>query len=229
MRLDKYIAHATDLTRSQIHQLVRQGAISVNAETVRKAAQQLQPDDVVRLHGEVITLATHRYLMLNKPVGYVCANHDSEHPTVLDLLDESNKHLLQIAGRLDLDTTGLVLLTDDGQWNHQVTSPRRECNKTYRVTTAEAIDPSTIDLFHAGVLLHGEKKPTQPAQLSLLGSHTALLTIHEGKYHQVKRMFAAAGNRVVELHRESIGDITLDTNLLPGQYRSLTPREIASI
>lgn len=229
MRLDKYIAHATDLTRSQIHQLVRQGAISVNAETVRKAAQQLQPDDVVRLHGEVITLATHRYLMLNKPVGYVCANHDSEHPTVLDLLDEPNKHLLQIAGRLDLDTTGLVLLTDDGQWNHQVTSPRRECNKTYRVTTAEAIDPSTIDLFQAGVLLHGEKKPTQPAQLSLLGSHIALLTIHEGKYHQVKRMFAAAGNRVVELHRESIGDITLDTNLLPGQYRSLTPQEIASI
>lgn len=229
MRLDKFIGHATDLTRSQIHQLIRQGAVSINSVTARKAAQHLQADDVVRLHDEVIELITHRYIMLNKPLGYVCANHDGDHPTVLDLLDEPNKQNLQIVGRLDIDTTGLVLLTDDGQWNHQVTSPRRECGKTYRVHTADKIDPQTIQLFQEGVLLHGEKKPTQPAELTLLDSHSALLTIREGKYHQIKRMFAAAGNHVVGLHRESVGEIVLDINLLPGEYRHLTDREIASV
>lgn len=229
MRLDKFIGHATDLTRSQIHLLIRRGAVSINDDVARKAAYQLHPDDIVRVDGQVVLLATHRYLMLNKPAGYVCANHDGEHPTVLDLLDESNKQTLQIVGRLDMDTTGLVLLTDDGQWNHQVTSPRQACHKTYRVTTADTISPDTIDLFCKGILLHGEKKPTQPAGLKLLGSHTAQLTIQEGKYHQIKRMFAAVGNHVVALHRDSIGQITLDTTLMPGQYRALSQQEIESI
>ncbi|HSX84724.1 MAG TPA: 16S rRNA pseudouridine(516) synthase RsuA [Cellvibrio sp.] len=229
MRLDKFIGNSTDLTRSQIHQLIRQGAVSINHVAARKAAQHIQANDVVSVNDEVIERLSVRYIMLNKPAGYICANHDGEHPTVLDLLDEPNKANLQIVGRLDIDTTGLVLLTDDGQWNHQVTSPRRECSKTYRVTTANAIDAQTADTFRDGVLLHGEKKPTQPAELQLLTSHSALLTIHEGKYHQIKRMFAAVGNHVVELHRERIGEIVLDDNLLPGEYRPLTNLEIASV
>ncbi|HTF86021.1 MAG TPA: 16S rRNA pseudouridine(516) synthase RsuA [Cellvibrio sp.] len=229
MRLDKFIGHATDLTRSQIHQLIRQGAVAINHETARKAAQHIHTDDVVTVNSEVVQPLGVRYFMLNKPTGYVCANHDGEHPTVLDLLDEPNKSNLQIVGRLDIDTTGLVLLTDDGQWNHQVTSPRRECSKIYRVTTANAIDAHTADQFSKGLLLHGEKKPTQPAELQLLTSHSALLTIHEGKYHQIKRMFAAVGNQVVALHRERIGEILLDADLQPGEYRSLTAPEIASV
>ena len=145
MRLDKFIGNSTDLTRSQIHQLIRQGAVSINHATARKAAQHIQANDVVSVNDEVIERLSVRYIMLNKPVGYICANHDGEHPTVLDLLDEPNKANLQIVGRLDIDTTGLVLLTDDGQWTHPITSPRRECSKTYRVTTAIAIDAQTAD------------------------------------------------------------------------------------
>src|SRR5690606_11265792 len=140
----------------------------------------------------------------------VCANSDSEHATVLDLLELPNKSTLQIDGRLDLDTTGLVLLTDDGQWNHRITSPKSKCTKTYLCHTAEPIPAATIAAFAAGVQLHGESKPTRPAQLELLGDSVARLKVCEGKYHQVKRMFAAVGNRIVRLHRESIGNIVLD-------------------
>jgi 16S rRNA pseudouridine516 synthase len=229
MRLDKFIGHASDLTRSQIHILIRQKAVSVNGVITTKSAQHVTEQDVVVLDGERILPITNRYLMLHKPAGYICANSDSGHPTVLDLIDEPNKQLLQIVGRLDIDTTGLVLLTDDGQWNHRITAPRRECAKTYRVTTADPISEQTCAAFLAGILLHGEKKPTQPAELHQLSSHTGLLTIHEGKYHQIKRMFAAQGNRVIELHRDSIGPITLDPGLAAGEYRTLSSQEIESI
>lgn len=229
MRLDKFIGHTSELSRSQIHILLRQGVISVNGNVATKGAQHINEHDIVTLHDEQLRPASTRYLMLHKPLGYICANSDSEHPTVLDLLTEPNKKTLQIVGRLDIDTTGLVLLTDDGQWNHRITSPRSECAKTYRVTTADAINPDAIEQFQMGILLHGEKKPTQSAGLQLLDSHSALLTIKEGKYHQVKRMFAALGNRVTHLHRESIGSIQLDANLEAGAYRSLTMEEIKSI
>ena len=169
-----------------------------------------------------------RYLMLHKPIGYVCANTDSEHPTVLDLIDLPRKHSLQVAGRLDLDTTGLVLLTDDDKWNHLVTAPKHAFTKRYFVTTADPITDETAAIFIKGILLHGEKKPTLPAQLILINSHQARLDIHEGKYHQVKRMFAAVGNHVVSLHREKVGAIELDANLKPGEYRELTFAEISS-
>lgn len=228
MRLDKFIGQVTELSRRQIHLLLKQGAVKVNAELASNASVHLQASDLVTLDDEPLLATQLRYLMLHKPLGYVCANSDSEHPTVLDLLDLPGKNSLQIVGRLDLDTTGLVLLTDDGQWNHRITSPKNDCAKVYRITTAEPIKPSTETLFAEGVLLHSEKKPTRPAQLELLGSSEARLTIHEGKYHQVKRMFAATGNRVVTLHRERIGEIQLDGALGAGQYRFLTPTEIAS-
>lgn len=229
MRLDKFIGQATDLSRRQIHILVKQGAIQVNAEIVKSAALHLQTTDVVLLDGKPIAQPQTRYLMLHKPLGYVCANSDSEHPTVLDLLDLSNKTTLQIVGRLDIDTSGLVLLTDDGQWNHRITAPKNDCAKSYRVTTAEPIATATLAAFAEGILLRNEKKATRPAQLELLNPCEARLIIHEGKYHQVKRMFAAAGNHVTALHRESIGDINLDEDLEAGQFRSLTAEEIASV
>jgi 16S rRNA pseudouridine516 synthase len=229
MRLDKFIGQATDFSRREIHILIKRGAVQVNGETVSKAALQLQVQDLVTLDDEPILQPQTRYLMLHKPAGYVCANSDSEHPTVLDLIDLPNKGSLQVVGRLDIDTTGLVLLTDDGQWNHRITAPKSECAKTYLVTTADPIDARTQTLFAEGILLHGEPKATRPAQLELLDTHCARITIHEGKYHQVKRMFAAAGNRVVTLHRESIGHIQLDPTLEQSQYRTLTPAEIASV
>lgn len=226
MRLDKFLSQYTDYSRSQIQQLIKAARITVNGEIAKKSDTKLNSDEVVMLDGEQVIAFNHRYLMLHKPLGYVCANSDSEHPVVLDLLNVPRKQDLQIAGRLDLDTTGLVLITDDGQWNHRITAPKQECTKTYLVKTADPITADTAQIFAEGVQLHGEKNLTRPARLEILDTHSARLQIHEGKYHQVKRMFAAVGNRVIELHRESIGTILLDPDLAPGEYRELTEKEI---
>jgi len=148
---------------------------------------------------------------------------------VLDLLDEPNREKLQIAGRLDIDTTGLVLITDDGKWNHAVTSPRRNCKKRYYLCTAEDIAEDAITKLNKGIMLKGEKQRTKPASLEILYKNEARLTISEGKYHQVKRMFAALGNHVDKLHREAIGAIELDTGLEEGEYRELSHEEVSSI
>lgn len=229
MRLDKYLSLYTDFSRSQIQQLVKARRVRINEEVARKADQQLRGDEKILFDDEIIEAFAKRYIMLHKPAGFVCANSDSEHPVVLDLLNVARKKNLQIAGRLDLDTTGLVLITDDGQWNHRITAPKRECAKTYLVTTADPIETNTIQLFAHGVQLHGEKSLTRPAQLDILDTHIARLQIHEGKYHQIKRMFAATGNHVVKLHRERIGNIVLDSALSPGSYRALTQAEIQAV
>ncbi len=227
MRIDKFIGNNSALSRSLIHVAIKRGLVTCNGERVNKTNAIMNETDVVRLSDKTIESIQTRYLMLYKPAGYVCANTDGEHATVLDLIDLPRKDSLQIAGRLDLDTTGLVLITDDGQWNHLLTSPKKSCNKCYCVTTADPISEATASIFNAGIMLHGESKLTLPAQLTLISSHQARLEIQEGKYHQVKRMFAAVGNRVLALHRERIGNITLDNQLSPGEYRALTDIEIS--
>lgn len=171
--------------------------------------------------------------MLNKPTGCVSATTDAAHPTALDLLQgEPRHHELQIAGRLDMDTTGLLLLTDDGDWNHRLTSPVHQCQKVYRVQLREPITTDAVARLQAGIVLRGEKRPTRPAVVRITDcehQREVLLTILEGKYHQVRRMFAALGNLVVSLHREQVSGITLDPALLPGEYRRLTPEEVSSI
>lgn len=229
MRLDKFIGNNSDYSRKQIQYMARQSRIRVNGEVEKSTAFQIADADRITVDDVLIQAEGLRYFMLHKPAGVICANTDPAHPTVIDLLDLSRKSELQIAGRLDSDTTGLVLITDDGRWNHRATAPTRACKKRYRVTTAESIDEATIDLFKQGVQLHNEKNLTLPAELTILDSHQALLEIQEGRYHQVKRMFAAAGNHVVTLHREAVGAILLDAQLTPGQYRPLTAEEIASI
>jgi len=226
MRLDKFLSDNSELSRSRIQIAIKQKQVTVDGIIAKKGEQKIRGDELVTLNDTAIAPVPIRYVMLHKPIGYVCANKDSEHPTVLDLIDLPHKHNLQIVGRLDIDTTGLVLLTEDGDWNHRVTAPRRHCLKVYQLTTTEPIPTTAIAEFMAGVQLNGEPQLTLPAQLELLSSHKARLTIQEGKYHQVKRMFAALGNRVTQLHRESIGDIHLDPALSPGQYRSLTLSEI---
>jgi 16S rRNA pseudouridine516 synthase len=229
MRLDKFLSNNTAYSRAQVHRFIRAGDVSVNGEHKVKADQKISDTDKIYLHHQLITARSSCYLMLHKPTGYVCANHDSENPTVIDLLDNIRTSDLQIVGRLDKDTTGLVLITDDGQWNHQVTAPISNCKKTYLVTLADPIYQETADRFTQGILLDGEKKLTAPAQLELIDSNHARLTISEGKYHQVKRMFAAVGNKVTGLHREKIGNLILDPKLQPGDYRSLTEQEIQGI
>ncbi|GAA5445329.1 ribosomal small subunit pseudouridine synthase A [Microbulbifer sp. NBRC 101763] len=219
----------TDLSRSDVKRAAKAERISVNGEIVTDPAAKVQAGDALYLDGEPLHEPGPRYIMLNKPLGYVSATKDGEHPTVLDLIDEPNKSKLHIAGRLDIDTTGLVLLTDDGQWSHKVTSPNHHCDKTYYAMLAERIEEDAVAKFAKGIWLNNEKKRTKPAKLEILYANEVRLTIGEGRYHQVKRMFAALGNRVLELHRERIGDISLDEELQEGEYRLLTPEEIASV
>ncbi|ELY6213897.1 16S rRNA pseudouridine(516) synthase RsuA [Cronobacter dublinensis] len=230
MRLDKFIAQQLGVSRAIAGREIRASRVMVNGNIVKDTAFKLLADHDVEYDGNPLAQQHGpRYFMLNKPQGYVCSTDDPDHPTVLYFLDEPVAHKLHAAGRLDIDTTGLVLMTDDGQWSHRITSPRHHCEKTYRVTLELPVADDTAALFARGVQLHNEKDLTKPAQLEVITPTDVRLTISEGRYHQVKRMFAAVGNHVVGLHRERIGGIELDPELAPGEYRPLTDDEIASV
>ena len=229
MRLDKYICQATSLTRSQAKKAISQGRISNQNGSIRNSSYKVANNETICLDGKAMTLRGPRYIMLNKPQDYICSTVDEQLPSVLNLLDIEKREQLFIAGRLDADTTGLTLITDDGQWSHRITSPRRKCAKRYRVTVAEPLAENAAALFAEGIELKSEKQPCLPAELQMISDTEVLLTISEGKYHQVKRMFAALGNHVLKLHREQIGQIELDTTLAPGEWRYLTEIEVNSI
>lgn len=227
MRLDKYIAHCTGAGRKEVKRWLHAEHVTVAGKTVKNSGLKITPEQTVLLNGKPLQYPSPRYLMLNKPTGVVCTNNNGEHPSVLDCLTDTDTSDLQIAGRLDKDTTGLVLITDDGQWNHKITAPRAAKDKVYWVTTAEPIAELCIAQFAAGLQLNNESKLTLPATLEILSPREARVTLHEGRYHQVKRMFAACGNHVTGLHRESVAGIALDPALAPGQFRALTAHEIA--
>ncbi|QSX33045.1 16S rRNA pseudouridine(516) synthase RsuA [Shewanella avicenniae] len=229
MRLDKFICEATGFTRNLAKRALKQGEVEVDGHVVKDASFKLQPDMMVTLEGALLSLIGMRYIMMHKPLETLCSNVDEVYPSVLNLIDEPLVDRLHFAGRLDADTTGLLLITDDGQWSHRVTSPKRECGKRYRAWLAEPLVEDAEQRFLDGVALNGEKELTRPATLVRISDAEVLLTITEGKYHQVKRMFAAVGNKVTELHREAIGAIELDESLAPGEWRYLTEAEIASI
>ncbi|PHM45993.1 ribosomal large subunit pseudouridine synthase B [Xenorhabdus mauleonii] len=230
MRLDKFLSQQLGISRNDVGRELRVGRVTVDDEIIKAGAYKLKPEQQVAYDGTVLQqLSGPRYFMLNKPQGYVCSTDDPSNPTILYFIDEPVAHKLHSAGRLDIDTTGLVLLTDDGQWSHRITSPKHHCEKTYLVTLEQAISEDTEEKFLAGVQLNGEKTVTKPAKLEIIEPQLVRLTISEGRYHQVKRMFAAVGNHVVELHRERIGEIYLDAQLEPGEYRALTESEINSI
>jgi 16S rRNA pseudouridine516 synthase len=230
VRLDKFLVQAAGLSRSMAQKAVRGGRVTVDGEVLKDPAHRLGNRPSVCLDGMLQALVGPRYLMLHKPPGYVCATQDPLHPTVLDLLPAGLRPGLHIAGRLDRDATGLVLLTDDGAWSHRVTSPRHHCAKRYRVRLAEPVTEQDVSRLRAGVQLRGEAKPTRPAQVVLLGEQELLLTIEEGRYHQVKRMFGALGNRVEALHRDRVGVVALDAAELPqGEFRDLSPAEVAAL
>lgn len=233
MRLDRYLANATGISRNQVQRAIRAGDALINGAKAQFGST-VHDTDCVTLHGQIVNPAKHCYLALHKPAGYICANSDADHPTVIDLVSghpqaQHPTESLQIAGRLDMDTTGLVLLTTDGQWNHKVTSANGKCLKTYEVNLAQAIADADLRLLEAGITLRSEPKPTRPCSIERLSARDVTITLGEGKYHQVKRMFAAVGNRVTALHRRAIGDIRLDQTLRAGQFRVLTDAEISSI
>lgn len=233
MRVDRYISHATGMSRSEVHRAIRQKRVVLLGEIIKTPATILDDQPELLLDGQPVRIPDHCYLMLHKPAGTVCSNSDPAHPTVLDLLESSQFNIpgrpLQIAGRLDLDTTGLVLITSNGDWNHRITSPRRICGKIYLAGLDQSPSDADLALLEQGLLLRSETHPTKPCSIQRVTDTLLRITLNEGKYHQVKRMFAAIGHHVESLHREQIGAIRLDSELPPGHYRPLTQLEITSV
>ena len=233
MRLDKYLADMGVGTRSEVKQYIRKKQVTVNGAFPTGAQQKVEPgQDEIRFQGEVVSYVQYEYIMLNKPGGCVSAVTDRDCRTVLDLIDEKNRKDLFPVGRLDKDTEGLLLITNDGMLSHNLLAPGKHISKTYYARVSGEVTQEDVVIFAGGIDI-GEKKDTLPAELKVLSCEGGVseieLTITEGKYHQVKRMFEAVGKEVVYLKRISMGGLKLDDALKPGEYRRLTEEEISKI
>lgn len=229
MRLDRFICKYTSHGYRQARLLIAGGQVRVDGQPQRNPVANVERFMTISLNGAILQEQAAHYLMLHKPVGYLSATRDPQHPTVLDLVAPQLRSVLHIGGRLDRSSSGLIVLTNDGLWSRRLTEPREKIPKTYHVITRDPISPDTHQRFAAGIYLAHEQLTTSPAELEQLGKREARLTIYEGRYHQVKRMFAAVGNRVQSLHRESMGEIRLDPTLAPGESRRLLDSEVASV
>lgn len=231
-RLDKLICNQGKYTRSQVKDLVRQGRVSCNGCVARQAQQKVSLCDDVRVDGQPVILRSHIYLMMNKPAGVVSASRDPRTGTVVDLVPEQwRRRGLFPAGRLDKDTTGFVLITDDGDFAHRMLAPKQHVPKVYLAQLELPFDPALPERFSQGIEL-GDGTLCRAAQVCLerAGEHpVARVVLHEGMYHQVKRMFAACGNQVISLKRIQIGGLALDESLAPGECREILPKELESI
>ncbi len=230
VRLDRFLSNLPTLNRQQVRLYLSQGQVRVNRKVVREPLAEVRAFDRIEMGEQLLQEGqSARYYMLNKPPGCVSATRDARHRTVLDLLEEAERDGLHIAGRLDFNSTGLILLSNDGLWSRRLTQPASEFAKTYRVGTEQPITEQMRLRFAQGLYFRFEDLVTRPAQLEILTSHSARLSIHEGRYHQIKRMFGQFGNKVLALHRESMGPYRLDPQLAPGAYRALSDEEIALI
>ncbi|TCL75246.1 ribosomal small subunit pseudouridine synthase A [Hydrogenispora ethanolica] len=228
MRLDRYLANMGCGSRSGVKRWIRSGAVTVNGRTIRDEAFQLEPGvDEVCGDGRPVRWVQYLYLMLNKPAGVVSATEDQRDRTVLDLLEERfrNKDLFPV-GRLDKDTEGLLLLTNHGELGHRLLAPKKHVPKRYLARVDGPVDDGDRAAFRAGIDIGGYR--TLPAELLILDAGTRSeveVIIHEGKFHQIKRMFEAVGKPVLYLKRVAMGELELDPALRPGEYRELTPAE----
>lgn len=231
-RLDKTVAKHMNISRSAARQLIRSGAVEINGKKIFAAEEQLDINrDELRINGKAVAMRKYLYIMLNKPSGVLSAAKDPDCSTVIDLLPpELKRRGLFPAGRLDKDTTGLLIITDDGDFAHRLISPSHHVYKTYEAVLESPIGEEELSKIRAGITL-GDGTQCLPAQAQLIRTEpvTVRVRIREGKYHQVKRMFAAVGNSVSGLHRSAIGALRLDETLLPGEARLMTDREIKMI
>ena len=229
-RLDKILASQGTLSRRDVKEIIRKGRVSINGVIAKKSDVKIDiENDLVTLDGETISLKKHIYIMLNKPQGIVSASESDTDETVVDLVpDELFRKGLFPAGRLDKDTTGFVLITDDGDFAHKILSPKNHIFKTYLATLDHHLSESDIEMLEKGITL-ADGTTLKEAKVEILedGEQPIVkIMICEGKYHQVKRMFAAAGNKVVALHRSKMGELELDSALNPGECREITLEEL---
>lgn len=227
MRVDKMIGNTGLDTRKNIKRNAKKGALVINGEVVKDSSVKVNPMvDEVFYMGHFVEYIENLYLILNKPAGVLSATQDKDE-TVIDLLDDFYLNYdLSIAGRLDKDTTGLVLLSTDGKFIHKITSPNSNITKTYQVKTCNSIDENFIEEFKKGIYIKEDDYTARPAELIITGDKEATVKVTEGKYHLVKRLFSNLGNEVEALKRVAIGDLILDPYLNEGDYRELTQAEL---
>lgn len=229
MRLDKYLAHAQVGTRKEVKLLIRKKHVTVNGEIVIKDDVHIdEVHDVVCVDGEEIYYETMVYLMLNKPSGVISATVDEVHETVLDCIGASLPKDCFPVGRLDIDTEGLLLITNDGKLSHFLLSPKHHVKKTYYVEMKNILSKEDIEILENGSIVLYEKV-IKPAKVEVIDDYHCYLTIEEGRYHQVKRMMSAVGNEVLYLKRISMGSLRLDENLQTGEWRWLSEEEVQAL
>lgn len=231
LRLDKYLADMGLGTRSEVKKVIQKGQVMVNDVSVKKPETKIDTQsDVVSYQGKEVAYAEFEYYMLHKPAGVVSATEDKKDQTVLDLIDSKRKDLFPV-GRLDKDTEGLLLITNDGQLAHRLLSPSKHVDKVYFARIDGKVTEEDVRIFSTGIDI-GDEKPSLPAELTILNSSDESeieLTIREGRFHQVKRMFHAVGKEVTYLKRLRMGTLVLDENLPVGQFRQLTKKEIEQL
>lgn len=235
MRLDKYLANMNVGSRKEVHKLIKAGLVEVNGEKSLLPKQQISDDAEVLVNGKRVVYQKYHYFLMNKPKGVLSATEDRSQKTVISLLKAKDRYQgITPVGRLDKDTTGLLLLTNDGQLNHELLAPKKHVVKKYFAQIAGVATSDTVKQFAAGMTL-ADGTRLQPAKLEILSqdrsndSSTIEIQIREGKYHQIKRMFGAVGMKVVELKRISMGNLLLPSDLKPGQYQELTLEEVNKI
>lgn len=234
MRLDKYLAEMGVGTRQEVKKQIRQGKAAVNGTVVKTADTKIdETSDEVTISGRNISYVSYEYYMLNKPAGVVSATEDRRDTTVIDLIKEKKRKDLFPVGRLDKDTEGLLLITNDGDLAHRLLAPKKHVDKVYYAKIDGMVTEEDVKRFAEGIDIGAEEEEmTRPAKLDIMKSaeeSEIRLTIHEGKFHQVKRMFLAVGKEVTYLKRERMGTLCLDENLKPGEYRLLTEEEIENV
>ena len=228
-RIDKIIATQTNYSRKEVKKLVLQKRVMVNGEIISKSDIKVdENNDKIEIDGNKINVKKYIYLILNKPKGYISATEDPKMPTILDLVPEQFSHRnLFPAGRLDKDTTGLMLITDDGEFAHNILAPKKHIKKVYKVEIDIPINEIMINEFENGVTLNDGI--CKKAGLEKLDTYIGKVTLTEGRYHQIKRMFGCFGAKVVNLERIAMGNFQLPNNLKQGECRELTEKEIEEI
>lgn len=230
-RLDKFISNQTGISRADVKKVIRQGKVTVCGNVAKTGDMKINPEtDIVTLSGKEIVYKRYLYIMMNKPAGYVCSTDDDTSPTVIDLLpDELKRKGLFPAGRLDKDTEGFVLITDDGEFAHDILSPAKHVAKKYLCRLEKKAEKDYENAFKSGITISGGEE-CKPAFIEFTDDENSVyLTIFEGKFHQIKRMFEALGNRIIYLKRLSIGGLFLDENLALGECREILHKEIEKI
>lgn len=225
IRLDKYISKVTPYSRSEVHKLIKNKQVKVNENIINDLNLKINESDLVKINDELITYEEYRYYILNKPQGYISSTIDEDYPSLLNLIDDVN---LKIAGRLDQDTTGLIIVTNDGSLIHELTSPNKKLAKTYLVDYEGIFENKYIDIFKQGFSYEGEDY--KPAIVENINNNQLLITIYEGKYHQIKQMVKYMNLTLTKLNRIKIGSLDLNTlKLEVGRYLKVTKEELIKL